>query len=272
MMACFESKFGTYPFTEDGFKLIETNYLGMEHQSAVSYGNKYKKGYLGRDLSGTGIGLLFDYIIIHETAHEWFGNSVTSRDIADMWIHESFTTYAESVFVECQMGKEKAIEYINGQKRLVRNSNPILGKYGVNDKGSGDMYYKGSLVLNTLRNAIDNDEKWWRILKKFTESNRLKIIETKDVIDYFSAEVGWNLNPFFNQYLQFNAIPHLETKITDTAFSYRWKTDVTDFELPLFISVNQQKVKLNPTSDWNEISIEKNAQVEIPTHLFYITK
>ena len=159
MMDCFESKVGAYPFAEDGYKLIESNYLGMEHQSAVAYGNKYLKGYLGKDRSGTGIGMKFDFIIIHESAHEWFGNSITSRDIADMWIHEAFTTYAESVFVECQFGKEKAIEYINGQKKLVENKSPVLGKYGVNNEGSADMYYKGTQLLNTLRNSLDDDEK-----------------------------------------------------------------------------------------------------------------
>ena len=270
MIDCFQSKFGTYPFTEDGYKLIESNYLGMEHQSAVAYGNKYRKGYLGKDNSGTGIGLLFDFIIIHESAHEWFGNSITSRDIADMWIHEAFTTYAESVYIECQFGKEKAIEYINGQKKLVQNSKPIVGKYGVNNEGSGDMYYKGTLILNTLRNAVDDDVKWWRIMKKFAETYRHKIIETTDVIAFFSTETGLNLKPYFDQYLNYTSIPVLETKRMGNKLSYRWKTDVTNFELPIYLLINNKKVKIAPSSAWQTISVKKKSPITFPADLFYI--
>ena len=270
MMDCFESKFGTYPFTEDGYKLVESNYLGMEHQSAVAYGNKYKKGYLGRDNSGTGIGMLFDFIVIHESAHEWFGNSITSRDIADMWIHEAFTTYAESVYIECQFGKQKAIEYINGQKKLVENSKPIIGNYGVNNEGSTDMYYKGTLILNTLRNAVDDDEKWWRILKKFTETNRHKIIETNDVITFFSKETGWDLKPFFEQYLKYTSLPVLETKRVGNKLSYRWKTDVNNFELPIYFIANLKNVKIYPTNKWNSIKVKPNYHLDFPDDLFYI--
>ncbi len=270
MMDCFESKFGTYPFKEDGYKLVESNYLGMEHQSAVAYGNKYKKGYLGKDNSGTGIGMLFDFIIIHESAHEWFGNSITSRDIADMWIHEAFTTYAESVFIECQFGKQKATEYINGQKKLVQNSKPIIGNYSVNNKGSGDMYYKGTLILNTLRNAVDDDEKWWQILKKFAETNRLKIIETNDVITFFSKETGLNLKPFFEQYLNYASIPVLETKREKNTFSYRFITDVHGFNLPVNFIVNDKKIRVHTTNQWNSFSIKSNQKVDFRTDLFYI--
>lgn len=270
MMDCFESKFGTYPFTEDGYKLVESNYLGMEHQSAIAYGNKYKKGYLGRDNSGTGIGLKFDFIIIHESAHEWFGNSITSRDIADMWIHEAFTTYAESVYIECQFGKQKAIEYINGQKKLVENKKPVLGNYGVNNEGSIDMYYKGTLILNTLRNAVDDDEKWWRILKKFAETNRHKIIETNDVITFFSKETGWDLKPFFEQYLKYTSLPVLETKRVGNKLSYRWKTDVNNFELPIYFIANLKNVKIYPTNKWNSIKVKPNYHLDFPDDLFYI--
>jgi aminopeptidase N len=270
MIDCFQSKFGTYPFTEDGYKLIESNYLGMEHQSAVAYGNKYRKGYLGRDNSETGIGLLFDFIIIHESAHEWFGNSITSRDIADMWIHEAFTTYAESVYIECQFGKEKAIEYINGQKKLVQNLKPIVGNYGVNNEGSTDMYYKGTLILNTLRSAVDDDEKWWHILKKFAKINRQKIIETTDVIAFFRTETGLNLKPYFDQYLNYTSIPVLETKRMGNKLSYRWKTDVTNFQLPIYLLINHKKVKIEPYSAWQTISIKKNSMITFPADLFYI--
>lgn len=270
MMECFESKFGCYPFTNDGYKLVESNYLGMEHQSAVAYGNKYRKGYLGSDTSGTGIGLLFDFIIIHESAHEWFGNSITSRDIADMWIHEAFTTYAESVYIECQFGKQKAIEYINGQKKLIRNSRPILGQYGVNNSGSGDMYYKGSVVLNTLRSAVDDDEKWWQIMKKFAEKNRHKIIETKEVVAFFSKEIGWNAAPFFEQYLEHTSLPALETKRKGNQLSYRWKTEVSNFELPIYFNANSKKTKINPTDEWQTIEINPKHKLDFPEDAFYV--
>ncbi|MBH8575624.1 M1 family metallopeptidase, partial [Nostocaceae cyanobacterium CENA369] len=179
MLDCFESKFGKYPFAEDGYKLVETYYLGMEHQSAVAYGNKYRKGYMGTDISGTGIGMLFDYITIHESGHEWFGNSITSKDIADMWIHEGFTTYSETVFIECLYGYEKAMEYINGQKNRVSNRSAIIGNYGVGHKGSNDMYYKGALLLNTLRHIVNDDKKWWKMLLTYSETYRHKIIDTE---------------------------------------------------------------------------------------------
>jgi aminopeptidase N len=203
MMDCFQTKFGDYPFKNDGFKLVETPYLGMEHQSAVAYGNQYNKGYMGNDLSGSGIGLLFDYIIIHESGHEWFGNSITSADIADMWIHESFTCYSESVYVECQFGYEKGQKYINGLKGNVENDKPIIGQYGVNNVGSGDMYYKGALMINTIRHIIDNDKKWWKIIKNFSETYRHKIIDTKTVVAFFNKESGIDLTSVFDQYLKY---------------------------------------------------------------------
>lgn len=270
MMDCFESKFGPYPFTEDGYKLIESNYLGMEHQSAVAYGNKYLKGYLGKDRSGTGIGMKFDFIIIHESAHEWFGNSITSRDVADMWIHEAFTTYAESVFVECQFGKQKSIEYINGQQKLVVNSSPIIGQYGVNNQGSADMYYKGTQILNTLRSSIDNDEKWWSIMKNFALTFRHKIIETEDVIEFFSIETDLNLKPFFNQYLKETTIPVLEIEQFGNQLKYRFSNTRQGFELPIHIIVNDQKTSITPKTTWQTIKIKAKSKISFPEDLFYI--
>ena len=245
MMDCFQEKFGIYPFAKDGYKLVETPYLGMEHQSAVAYGNKFQKGYLGNDLSGTGVGLLFDYITIHETAHEWFGNSITSVDIADMWIHESFTTYAESVFVECQFGYEKAQTYINGQKRMVENRKPIVGQFGDNFKtGNSDMYYKGALMLNTFRHILDNDQKWWALLKKYSETFRLQIIEKKDVVQFFNENTNFNFSPLFDQYLLYKNLPELEIKINKKGFSYQWNTDVSNFEMPVEIEIAGKKTRL----------------------------
>ena len=272
MIDCFQSKFGKYPFAEDGYKLIETPYLGMEHQSAVSYGNKYRKGYLGGDNSGTGIGMLFDYIVVHETGHEWFGNSITSRDIADMWIHEGFTTYSETVFVECLYGYDKAIEYINGQKNLVANNKKIIGAYGVNDEGPTDKYYKASLLLNTLRHVVNDDVKWWTIILKFSENYRHQIIDTKTVVDFFNTESGMHLTPIFEQYLQQANIPVLEFKAQGKGFQYRWKTAVTGFEMPVDVMFNKKEIRLFPTSNWKylNLAVKDSRDVKVLTDHFYI--
>ena len=256
MMDCFQSKFGKYPFIEDGYKLVETAYLGMEHQSAVAYGNKYSKGYLGRDLSGTGIGLLFDFIIIHESGHEWFGNSITSKDVADMWIHEGFTCYTESVYLECQYGLEKAQIYINGLQKNIQNDKPIIGQFGVNNEGSGDMYYKGALLLNTLRHVINDDQKWWAILLKYSETFRHQVIDTQIVISFFNKESGLNLTPIFNQYLNYKNIPTFEFKINKKKLVYRWQSDSTDFNMPIDIKIKGVKMRLNPKNNWTKSSIK----------------
>jgi aminopeptidase N len=254
MMDCFQSKFGKYPFAEDGYKLVETSYLGMEHQSAVAYGNKYQNGYLGRDLSGTGIGLSFDFIIIHESGHEWFGNSITSKDIADMWIHEGFTCYSESVFLECQYGYEKSQIYINGLRKNIQNDVPIIGQFGVNKEGSGDMYNKGSLMLNTIRSVINDDEKWWKILLKYSETYRHQIIDTEMVVAFFNKESGLDLTTIFNQYLRYRAIPKLEIRSIKKSknFEYRWVTDVENFKMPITVSNKRKNYKLNPTNNWQK--------------------
>ena len=254
MMDCFQEKFGTYPFVDDGFKLVETPYLGMEHQSAVAYGNKYMKGYMGSDMTGTGVGLLFDYITIHETGHEWFGNSITSKDIADMWIHESFTTYSESVFVECEFGYEKAMQYINGQRKMVGNQKPIIGQCGVNFKtGNSDMYYKGALMLNTLRHSIGDDAKWWAMLRKYCETYRYQIIETKDVVSFFSKESGTDLTPFFDQYLNYTNLPVLELRVVKKNLEARWKTDVQNFQLPIENQIGPKNNRTLVTNEWTRI-------------------
>jgi aminopeptidase N len=270
MLDCFESKFGKYPFAEDGYKLVETSYLGMEHQSAVAYGNKYRKGYQGSDISGTGIGLLFDYITIHESGHEWFGNSITSKDIADLWIHEGFTTYSESVFVECLYGYEKAMEYINGQKKRVSNRSPIIGYYGVNDKGSTDMYYKGALLLNTLRHIVNDDQKWWKLLLKYSETYRHKIIDTQTVITFFNTETGRDLTPVFEQYLRYKNIPELEVAVKNKEVKFRWITDVPDFKMPIIIKQGSKETRLEATNKWKSHSIKNNDPVKFDDYRFLI--
>ena len=272
MMDCFQDKFGTYPFVADGFKLVETPYLGMEHQSAVAYGNKYMKGYLGSDMTGTGVGLFFDYITIHETGHEWFGNSITSKDIADMWIHESFTTYAESVFVECEFGYEKAMQYINGQRRMVDNQKPMIGQFGVNFKaGNSDIYYKGALMLNTLRHSIGDDAKWWAMLRKYAETYRHQIIETKDVVNFFSKESGTDLTPFFDQYLNYTKLPVLELRVNKNNLEARWKTDVQNFQLPIENQIGSKNNRTVVTNEWTRISAAKTKDdLELSTYKMLI--
>ena len=272
MMDCFQSKFGKYPFAEDGYKLVETPYLGMEHQSAVAYGNYYMKGYLGNDLSGTGVGLLFDYITIHETGHEWFGNSITSQDIADMWIHEGFTQYSEIVFIECQFGYEKAMIYASGLENNVSGDRPIIGHYGVNKEGSGDMYPKGALMLNTIRHILDDDSKWWKILLRYSETFKKQIVTHQQVVDFFNKESGINLTPVFNQYLKYTTIPQLEIRQNGSAFELRWKTDEPKFEMPIELLVKDKKVRVHGTNDWTKIDakIKSLSDVEPNKNAFYI--
>ena len=272
MMECFQSKFGRYPFWEDGYKLVETPYLGMEHQSAVAYGNKYKKGYMGFDLSGTGVGMFFDYITIHETGHEWFGNSITSMDIADMWIHEGFTTYSETVFIECIKGYDDAMKYINGQAKNVRNDKPIIGQYGVNNEGSGDMYYKGSLMLNTIRHIVGNDEKWWKILYNYSETFKKKIITSDTVIDYFNKATGIDLTPVFRQYLYTNKVPVFVYKIKGDYLHYSWENTNEDFNMPIDIYFEGKKIRLNPTVKEQKIKLKKlhKKSFQIYDNQFYV--
>ncbi len=272
MMDCFQLKFGKYPFTSDGYKLVETSYLGMEHQSAVAYGNHYKKGYLGNDLSGTGIGLLFDYIIVHESGHEWFGNSITSKDIADMWIHEGFTMYSEAVYLECQYGYEKAQNYLVGLHEMVRNDQPIIGQYGVNNEGSGDMYPKGALMLNTIRHVINDDTKWWNLILKYSETHRHQIIDTNTVITFFNEESGIDLTTVFNQYLKYTKIPVFEYKIVNGKLNYRWNCNLSKFKMPIELTIKGKEFRLEPTTNWQEVTIVPTdfSDISVNTQKFYV--
>ncbi len=272
MMDCFQSKFGKYPFTDDGYKLVETSYLGMEHQSAVAYGNHYKKGYLGRDLSRTGAGDFFDYIIIHESGHEWFGNSITSKDIADMWIHEGFTQYSELVYIECEKGYDQAMLYGTGLANNVRNDKPIIGKFGVNQEGSGDMYPKGALLLNTIRHIVNDNDKWWKMLLRYSETYRYKIIDTETVADFFSKESGVNLVPVFNQYLKYTNIPELQFRKNKKDMECQWKTDEQNFQMPVDAMIKGKKVRLNPTNSWAKIpeKVKDIKDIKVLTDQFFI--
>ncbi len=241
MLDAFEKRFSPYPFYKDGYKLVETPYLGMEHQSCVAYGNAYKNGYMGFDMSGSGEGLKFDYIIIHETAHEWWGNSLTSYDIADMWIHEGFGQYSEVVYLEELYGKESALKYLKGIRGGIQNKEPIIGPYGVNEEGSGDMYPKGAQFLHTLRSVINNDELWWSIIYDLQVAFKHKNLNTEDVLNFMNNKSGQNLNKLFDQYLKYPSIPELiwnnRVENGNLIIEYNWNTDIKDFEMPIEIIV-----------------------------------
>lgn len=254
MLQCFETHFGGYPFYSDGYKLVETPYLGMEHQSGIAYGNNYQKGYAGFDQSGLG----FDYIIIHESGHEWFGNSITASDLAEIWIHESFTTYSEAVYVECLHDKATANEYMRLQRKMVRNKQPIIGPLDLHFDGwadDNDQYYKGALMLHTLRQAVNDDDKWWAMLKGFSQQYRHQVISTDTVVAYFNQHIDFNVGPFFNQYLRHAALPILEVNrdsigTVSHQFSFRWVTDVPDFQLPIPVNGKMEMV----TNDWRTVT------------------
>ena len=250
MLKALEHWFGPYPFYEDGFKLVESPFLGMEHQSAVSYGNGFKNGYLGSDLSQTGWGLKFDFIIIHESGHEWFGNSITNKDNADMWIHESFTSYSESLFLEYYYGKQAGYDYVKGTRINIVNDKPIIGHYNVNDRGSSDMYFKGANVLHTLRQIVDNDEKWRSILRGLNTTFYHQTVSTKQVEDYLSKELKLNLTSFFNQYLRDTRIPILEYKILNNKLIFKWNNTVSDFCMPIKVFINGQSYWIKPSQKW----------------------
>ncbi len=263
MLAAFEHWFGPYPFYEDGYKLVEAPYLGMEHQSSVTYGNGYENGYRGTDLSGSGWGLKFDFIIIHESGHEWFANSITYEDIADMWVHESFTNYSENLYVEYYYGKKAGEEYLLGSRKNIRNDRPITGTYNVNREGSGDMYYKGGNMLHTLRRIINDDEKWRSILRGINRDFYHQVVKGAQIENYLSEKTGMNLKPFFDQYLRDARIPVFEYYIKGNDLSYRWTNCVRGFDMPLKIDVSGNTMILNPMETFKTIRLNsKNGVVK----------
>ena len=257
MMKAFEHWFGPYPFYKDGYKLVEVPYLGMEHQSSVTYGNQYKKGYLGNDWSGTGWGLKFDFIIIHESGHEWFANNITYKDIADMWIHESFTAYSENLFLDYYYGKEAAAAYVIGTRKNIRNDKPIIGIYNVNNEGSSDMYYKGANLLHTLRQLVNDDEKWRSILRGLNKEFYHKTVTTAEIENYISSVADKDFSAIFNQYLRTTMIPVLEYKIEGKKLNYRYTTIVEGYAMPVKISINDDLHWLKPASTWQTKKFKK---------------
>ena len=247
MLEAFEHWFGKYPFYEDGYKLVAVSYAGMEHQSSVTYGNWFRNGYRGRDVSGTGIGYKFDFIIVHESGHEWFGNNISMKDAADMWIHEGFTNYTENLFVEYWFGKKDAEDYVIGSRMNIRNDTPIIGTYGINREGSGDMYYKGGNLLHTIRHIINDDEKWRSILQGLNKDFYHQTVTTLQVENYISKNAGIDLSKVFDQYLRTTMIPVLQYKTDGKTLSYKYEKVVKNFAMPLRVKINGKEVLLKPT-------------------------
>jgi aminopeptidase N len=271
MIEAFQHYFGEYPFKKDGYKLIEVPYSGMEHQSAVTYGNHFANGYLERDWTGVGISPRFDFIIIHESGHEWFGNAVSAADTSDMWIHEGWTTYLECLYVEYMYGKADGLKYTNGYKSKVRNRQPIVPQRGINAEPPQDMYFKGALFLNTLRSVIDDDNRWFAVIHDFYQRFKYKNIMTEDVEAFFNQRLGKNLTPVFEQYLRHTALPMLELKFTDGEVSYRWKADEKGFAMPVKVGMNDRWQIIQPTTEWQTMktALSKD-QFEVATDLYFV--
>ena len=273
MLEAYEHYFGEYPFKKDGYKLIEVPYSGMEHQSAVTYGNHFANGYLERDWTGVGTSLKFDFIIIHESGHEWFGNAVSAADISDMWIHEGWTTYLEGLYVEHLFGHDEALKYLNGYKSKVRNREPIITQRGIHRSPSQDMYFKGALFLNTLRSVVDDDARWWKLLRDLFQHFKYQNIMTEDLVQFVNAQLGQNLTPVFDQYLRRADLPTLELSFDEAegTLAYRWKADERAFAMPVRIGAPGAWQIIQPTTDWKvmETSLKKS-DVEVATDLYYV--
>jgi aminopeptidase N len=273
MLEAFQHYFGEYPFKRDGYKLIEVPYAGMEHQSAVTYGNHFKNGYLERDWTGVGISPRFDFIIIHESGHEWFGNSVSAADRSDMWIHEGWTTYLECLYVEYHYGKADSLKYTNGYKKRVLNRRPIIGARGTAARPDNDQYFKGALFLNTLRSVVDDDPRWWRTLRAMHDTFKYKNIMTEDVVTFFNEQTGKDLTSIFNEYLRHAAIPVLELKFDEAhgAVSYRWRTEDQAFAMPVKVGTPDKWELIWPTTEWATMKTPFGKdKFEVATELYYI--
>ena len=267
MLRCFEDWFGKYPFYEDGYKLVEAPFLGMEHQSAIAYGNKFKNGYLGKDLSLTGWGLNWDFIIVHESGHEWFGNSITAKDVADNWIHEGFTAYSENLFVESLYGKKAGAEYVIGTRNAILNDRSIITNYNVNKDGSGDMYYKAANMLHTIRQLINNDELWKKMLQGLNQNFWHQTVSTKQIEDYLITFLNYDLQKIFDQYLRTKQIPVLEYSYSNKILKFRWSNCILGFNLPIRL-ISKNNIWIYPSEEWKTISLDDKNFIIDPN--FYI--
>jgi len=272
MMAAFEKYVGKYPFPKDGFKLIEVPYSGMEHQSAVTYGNRYANGYLERDWTEVGVSLKFDFIIIHESGHEWFGNAVSAADVSDMWIQEGWTTYLEGVYVEALFGYDDALKYVNGYKKKVGNQEPVITQRGIHRSPNQDMYFKGALFLHTLRSMVNDDQRWWKLVRDTYGHFKYQNIMTEDLVRFFSSELKQDMTPIFDQYLQRTNLPTLELTFDEKAgtVSYRWNVDERGFAMPIKVGTKGSWQVIQPTADWKSMPNRLGKNLEVATDLFYV--
>ena len=267
-LKALEYWFGPYPFYEDGYKLVEAPHLGMEHQSAVAYGNGYKNGYLGSDLSNTGVGLKWDFIIVHESGHEWFGNNITTKDIADMWVHEGFTCYSETLFTDYWFGKEDADKYIQGLRKNIMNDKPIIGPYGVNTEGSGDMYYKGANMLHTIRTIYGNDSLFRMMLRNMNKTFYHQTVTTQQIEQFMSKELNMDLSKVFDQYLRTKNPPTLQLKYKSNKVKFRWVNCVKGFNMPIM----NGKQRLDCSSKWGSYAIGHDYSFELNPNLYILKK
>jgi aminopeptidase N len=273
MIKAYQHYFGEYPFKKDGYKLVEVPYSGMEHQSAVTYGNHFANGYLERDWTGVGISPKFDFIIIHESGHEWFGNAVSAADHSDMWIHEGWTTYLESLYVEYRWGKADGLKYNNGYKSKVKNDRPIVAERGINAQPPVDQYFKGTLFINTLRSIVDDDPRWFKLIHGMYQQFKYHNIMTEDMVQYFNEHTGMDLTPVFNQYLRHTAIPTLELKFDDSkgTVSYRWKVDEAGFAMPVRVGQKDHWQIIHATTEWQTMPTTiKKDDFDVATDLYYV--
>jgi aminopeptidase N len=273
MIEAYQHYFGKYPFRKDGYKLIEAPYSGMEHQSAVTYGNHFANGYLERDWTGVGISPRFDFIIIHESGHEWFGNSVTAADRSDMWIHEGWTTYLESLYVEYRWGHDDGIKYLNGYKPKVQNRQPIIPARGVNATPPQDQYFKGALMLNTLRSVVNDDRRWFKLLHDLYQHYKYKNIMTEDIVQFFNQKTGMNLTPVFDLYLRHTALPTLDLTFDDTkgTVSYKWIADEPKFNMPVRVGRKGEWQIIRPTTESQTMKTNlKKDDFDVATDLYFV--
>jgi aminopeptidase N len=273
MLQVYERLFGEYPFKQDGYKLIEAPYSGMEHQSAVTYGNRFANGYLERDWTGVGVSPKFDFIIIHESGHEWFGNAVSAADVSDMWIHEAWTTYLEGLYVEQRFGYDDALKYVNGYKAKVQNREPIVTQRGIHRSPPADQYFKGALFLHTLRSVVNDDARWWRLIRDFYQTFKYQNIMTEDVVRFFNTALGQDLTPIFDQYLRRPALPTLELAFNENegTVAYRWNADERAFAMPIRVGLPGAWQTITPTTDWQRMpnTLAPDA-FEVATDLYYV--
>ena len=270
MLKAFEHWFGKYPFYEDGFKLVTVSYAGMEHQSSVTYGNWFRNGYRARDVSGTGVGFKFDFIIVHEAGHEWFGNNISMKDAADMWIHEGFTNYSENLFVEYHFGKKDAEDYVIGSRRNIQNDIPIIGTYNTNREGSGDMYYKSGNMLHTIRQLVNNDEKWLSILRGLNKDFWHQTVTTQQIESYVSQKSGLDLSKIFDQYLRTTKIPLLQYKTDGKNLSFKYDRVVSGFAMPVRVNINGKETMITPTETMQTLDFPEEIKTFEVNRNFYI--